>query len=106
MLSKTNSWKLQDAKAHFSELVRRARGGEPQHVTLHGREAVVVVDPSRFDVMPKATSPTMTGLDFIEASKKYRGAADGIDFDARVPMKLRDKRKEIFDGLFEDEEKA
>jgi len=28
-MSKTNVWKLQDAKARFSEVVRRARTGEP-----------------------------------------------------------------------------
>jgi prevent-host-death family protein len=37
------SWPLQDAKARFSELVRRARSEGPQHVTVHGREEVVVV---------------------------------------------------------------
>ncbi|HMN74338.1 MAG TPA: type II toxin-antitoxin system Phd/YefM family antitoxin [Rhodoblastus sp.] len=36
-------WSLQDAKARFSELVRRARSKGPQHVTVHGREEVVVV---------------------------------------------------------------
>ena len=35
-----NTWKLQDAKAQFSEVVRRARAGEPQEVTVHGEEAV------------------------------------------------------------------
>jgi len=34
---------LQDAKARFSELVRRARSEGPQYVTVHGREEVVVV---------------------------------------------------------------
>jgi prevent-host-death family protein len=37
------SWPLQDAKARFSELVRRARSDGPQHVTVHGREEVVVI---------------------------------------------------------------
>ncbi|NBT97438.1 MAG: type II toxin-antitoxin system prevent-host-death family antitoxin [Methylocystaceae bacterium] len=32
-----NSWPLQDAKARFSELVRRACSEGPQHVTVHGR---------------------------------------------------------------------
>ena len=41
-------WPLQDAKAHFSEIVRRARGEGPQHVTVHGREAVVVVSAEEF----------------------------------------------------------
>jgi len=34
---------LQDAKARFSELVRRAHSEGPQHVTVHGRDEVVVL---------------------------------------------------------------
>ena len=36
-------WKLQDAKAHFSELVSEALRGEPQLVTRRGERAVVVI---------------------------------------------------------------
>ncbi|HHK74209.1 MAG TPA: type II toxin-antitoxin system Phd/YefM family antitoxin [Rhizobiales bacterium] len=45
---KAKSWRLQDAKARFSELVRRARASGPQHVTVHGREAVVVISEADF----------------------------------------------------------
>ncbi len=41
-------WPLQDAKARFSELVRRVRSDGPQHVTVHGREEVVVVAAENF----------------------------------------------------------
>ena len=41
-------WRLQDAKARFSELVRLAHSDGPQHVTLHGRDAVVVIDAAEF----------------------------------------------------------
>ena len=41
-------WSLQDAKARFSELVRLAHSAGPQHVTLHGRDAVVVIDAAEF----------------------------------------------------------
>jgi len=41
-------WRLQDAKARFSELVRLAHRDGPQHVTLHGRDAVVVTDANQF----------------------------------------------------------
>jgi prevent-host-death family protein len=34
---------LQDAKARFSELVRRVRSEGPQRVTVHGRNEVVVI---------------------------------------------------------------
>jgi prevent-host-death family protein len=36
-------WPLQDAKARFSELVRRARSEGPQTVTVHGHDEVVVI---------------------------------------------------------------
>jgi prevent-host-death family protein len=37
------SWKLEDAKNRFSEVVRRAASEGPQLVTRHGREAAVVL---------------------------------------------------------------
>lgn len=42
-------WKLEDAKARFSELVRRAGSEGPQRVTVRGRDAVVVVAVDEFD---------------------------------------------------------
>ncbi len=39
---------LQDAKAQFSELVRRVRSEGPQHVTVHGRDGVVVISVEEF----------------------------------------------------------
>ena len=41
-------WRLQDAKARFSELVRRVRSEGPQHVTVHGRDEVVVIAADDF----------------------------------------------------------
>jgi prevent-host-death family protein len=95
MLTKPNTWKLQDAKARFSELVRRARDGEPQRVTVHGKEAVAVVDTSRFDIVPKPKK-SYTMREFIEGSKKYRGMAEGIDFEPYIPMHL-ESRESLFD---------
>jgi len=48
--SKTASghWVLQDAKARFSELVRKVRSEGPQHVTVHGRDEVVVISAEEF----------------------------------------------------------
>lgn len=46
--SRPDSWPLQDAKARFSELVRRAKSDGPQRVTVHGREEVVVVSAEEF----------------------------------------------------------
>jgi prevent-host-death family protein len=41
-------WGLQDAKARFSELVRLVRSEGPQHVTVHGRDEVVIVAAEEF----------------------------------------------------------
>jgi prevent-host-death family protein len=41
-------WVLQDAKARFSELVRKVRSQGPQHVTVHGRDEVVVISAEEF----------------------------------------------------------
>jgi prevent-host-death family protein len=41
-------WMLQDAKARFSELIRRVRSEGPQHVTVHGRDQVVVISSEEF----------------------------------------------------------
>ena len=46
--SRPGHWPLQDAKARFSELVRRVRSEGPQHVTVHGRDEVVVVAAEEF----------------------------------------------------------
>lgn len=45
---KSGRWLLQDAKARFSELVRRVRSEGPQHVTVHGRDEVVVISAEEF----------------------------------------------------------
>ena len=41
-------WVLQDAKARLSELVRRVHSDGPQHVTVHGRDEVVVISAAEF----------------------------------------------------------
>ncbi len=43
------SWRLQDAKARFSEVVRLAGTDGPQRVTVHGRDAVVIIDAATYD---------------------------------------------------------
>ena len=42
------SWPLSEAKAHFSELVKQAREQGPQHVSVRGEPAVVVISEQEF----------------------------------------------------------
>jgi len=46
--SRAGKWLLQDAKARFSELVRLVHSEGPQHVTVHGRDEVVVLSAEEF----------------------------------------------------------
>ncbi len=61
----TPSWKLEDAKARFSELVRRAHAEGPQAVTVRGRPAVVVVDAEEYARLA-APKPALSLVEFLE----------------------------------------
>jgi prevent-host-death family protein len=77
-------WLLQDAKAKFSELVRRVRSEGPQHVTVHGRDEVVVVAAEEF----RRLKGERTGEALIAAmqASPYRD----IDLEPkREPMPVR-----------------
>jgi antitoxin Phd len=68
-----SSWKLEDAKARFSELVRRAHVEGPQAVTVRGRRAVVVVDADEFERLA-APKPKLPLVEFLESLNM-----DGVD---------------------------
>ena len=38
-----SEWQLQEAKGNFSQLIKRAAGGNAQVVTVHGKPTAVVV---------------------------------------------------------------
>src|SRR6202045_3987057 len=78
-------WVLQDAKARFSELVRKVRSEGPQHVTVHGRDEVVVIAAEEF----RRLQGSPTGRALIDAlqSSPYRD----IDLEPeRASMPVRD----------------
>ena len=49
-----SNWQLQEAKARFSEVVKRARERGPQHVSLRGEPAVVVISAADFAKLTKS----------------------------------------------------
>ena len=78
-------WRLQDAKARFSELVRRVRSEGPQHVTVHGRDEVVVISAEEF----RRLKGDLTGEALIAAMQ----ASPHRDIDIepkRAPMPVRE----------------
>ncbi|CAN7183357.1 type II toxin-antitoxin system Phd/YefM family antitoxin [Neorhizobium sp. LjRoot104] len=60
-----NSWKLEDAKARFSEVVRRAHTDGPQHVTVRGRDSVVVISTEELERLTRA-NPKKPFVEFME----------------------------------------
>jgi prevent-host-death family protein len=60
------TWKLEDAKARFSEVVRRAHSEGPQAVTVRGRRAVVVLDADEYERLA-APKPSVSLVNFLES---------------------------------------
>src|ERR1700733_4553057 len=55
-------WKLEDAKARFSEVVRLAEQGVPQRVSVRGREAVVVLSAQTYARLAPAARGSLATL--------------------------------------------
>ena len=60
-----NIWQLQDAKSKFSQLVENAMTDQPQIVTKHGNNAVVVLS---FEEYEKMTKPETSLVSFLRSS--------------------------------------
>jgi antitoxin Phd len=57
------TWKLQDAKARFSEVIRAARMHGPQRVTIRGENAAVVISAEDYArLAPAAAQPSLHAL--------------------------------------------
>lgn len=59
-------WKLEDAKARFSEVVRHAREQGPQRVTVRGNDAVVIMSVEEFERMVPE-KPRLPFVQFMES---------------------------------------
>ncbi|HEU0016141.1 MAG TPA: type II toxin-antitoxin system Phd/YefM family antitoxin [Longimicrobium sp.] len=73
-----NTWKLEDAKNRFSEVVRLALARQPQRVTRNGRDAVVVLSADEYDelVMPRPI------VEYMQSSPLAKAIAAGeIDLE-------------------------
>jgi len=76
-------WRLQDAKARFSEVVRLAHRDGPQVVTLHGRDAVVVVDAAEFNRLQGARNGSLL-IEALQASPHREIEIDPPSFEMPV----------------------
>ena len=59
-------WKLEDAKARFSEVVRHAREDGPQRVSVRGHDAVVVMSVEEFERLA-SEKPRAPFVQFMES---------------------------------------
>jgi antitoxin Phd len=70
------TWTVQDARAHFGDVIEAALKGKPQRVTRRGRDAVVVVSEDEWRRLVKP------GMNFGEFLATFPGVPDDIDLMA------------------------
>jgi len=73
------TWKLEDAKARFSELVRQAAANGPQLVTIRGKEAAIVLAPNEYRRLlpkPKGHQPL---IQFLQGHGLSQDELDRLD---------------------------
>ena len=79
------AWRLQDAKAQFSEVVNNALRGVPQHVTKHGKRAVVVLSEQEFDALRRGAGRSV--------SKRAASPANLVEHLLAMPKSAKSKTK-------------
>ncbi|WP_293914790.1 type II toxin-antitoxin system Phd/YefM family antitoxin [Deinococcus sp.] len=75
-------WRLEEAKARFSQVVDQAISGQPQRVTRRGKDAVVVVSAVKWDALHGKS---------LKASELFRNAPRFDDFELDL-----DRGEEVF----------
>lgn len=79
-------WKLEDAKARFSEVVRLAEQGVPQRVSVRGREAVVILSAQAYARLAPSARGSLAAL-FGEGPFTRLNDFDDALMHERVPMR-------------------
>ncbi len=62
------AWRLEVAKAKFSELVRRARSEGPQRVTYRGADAVVILAIEEYERLAQHAPRRKTLVEFLQGT--------------------------------------
>lgn len=57
-----SEWQLQEAKGNFSQLIKRAAGGDAQTVTVHGKPTAVVVSAEEYARLTRRRGKLSTAL--------------------------------------------
>ncbi len=87
-----NTWQLQNAKARFSEVVEKARLGQPQIITRHGKEEVVIVSVKDYPLPLLKDVPKRSFVEHLLAFPKLDLPDEEIDElfkrDASLPREF------------------
>lgn len=70
-----NTWQLQEAKAHLSEVIKKAKKDGPQSITVHGSPEAVIISNKEFE---RLKHPKGSFVDFMHRSPLY-----GVDLDLK-----------------------
>jgi prevent-host-death family protein len=79
-----SNWQLQDAKARLSEVVKKAAKEGPQHITLHGQPAAVVLSEADYQRLRKRPKRF---IDFIRHSP-LKGIELDLTRNRSMPRKV------------------
>ena len=69
------SWQLQEAKARLSEVINKAQGEGPQHITVRGVSAAVVLSEADYE---RLVGGGESLVEFMRRSPLF--GQDGIEF--------------------------
>ena len=76
-------WQLQEAKARFSEVIKKATKEGPQQITVHGEPTAVVISSREYK---RLKHPKGSFVEFIRHSPLY-----GLELDLRRGQTLTRK---------------
>lgn len=78
------TWQVQEAKAHFSELLRASDTAGPQAITWHGQQVAVLVSQADYE---RLTGSAQSLVSFMRYSPLF--GAEDLDF-SRDQTPVRD----------------
>ncbi|WP_313952989.1 type II toxin-antitoxin system Phd/YefM family antitoxin [Accumulibacter sp.] len=72
------AWKLHQARARLSELVKLAESEGPQDITVHGKSVAIVVSRANFE---RLSGEGQSLVEFLRQSPLY--GLEGLDFERK-----------------------
>lgn len=82
-------WQIQEAKAHFSELLRASLEDGPQTVTRRGIPLAVLVSVEQWNTLRRIASPTLKDLLLAGSARTEELVPPRTRMNRRPPARLR-----------------